>query len=238
MVITSLSPAEITRYAQQLRLPGWGPEAQEKLKLSRVLIAGVGGVGSAAAFYLLGGGVGALRLVDPARVRLSDLSYQVLYREQDLNKAKATVAEKRLKENNSFTLMESWVKTISAHNVFRLSSGCHLILDATNQAAASLILHQAAAKLRIPLVRAWIRDLTGGLTTFCPGPEPCPAAARPETSQGKPPAPPALLSPLPGILGALQALEAMRILGGQAPALSGRILCFDGNNLQFVDKFL
>jgi molybdopterin/thiamine biosynthesis adenylyltransferase len=161
----------------------------------------------------------------------------VLYREQDLNKAKATVAERRLKEGNSFALLESQVKVVSAHNVFRLASGCHLILDATNQAAASRILHQAAAQLRIPLVHARTRGWAGGLTTFFPGLEPCPVDALPETCPDEPPAPAALLSPLPGILGALQTLEAMRILGGQAPSLSGRVLYFDGNNLHFTDKF-
>ncbi len=89
-----------------MNLEGWGREAQERVKASRVLIAGAGGLGAATALHLLAAGVGTIRLVDNSRVSLTDLSHQVLYREQDLGKAKATVAERRLKELNSFTVVE------------------------------------------------------------------------------------------------------------------------------------
>ncbi len=235
MHFSNLSPAEITRYAQQMTLDGWGREAQERVKSSRVLIVGAGGLGSAAALYLLAAGVGAIRLVDSSRVNLADLSQQVLYREQDLSKAKATVAQRRLKDLNSFTLVEAAVKTLSPHNVSRLTSGCQVLLDDTNNLAAGLILNQAAAKLRLPLVHAWVWDMDGRLTTYWPGRGPCLTCSFQETSAS---CRPALLSPLPGILGTLQALEALRILGGLDAALRGRILCFNGTGFQFTEKFL
>jgi adenylyltransferase/sulfurtransferase len=98
-------------------------------------------------------GVGALRLVDNSRINLGDLSHQMLFREQDLGKAKAAAAEQRLKDLNSFTQVESMVKTLSPHNVSRLTSDCQVLLDATNNSPAGLILNQAAARLHLP--SAW-----------------------------------------------------------------------------------
>ncbi len=233
MLTSALSPAEITRYARHLTLDGWGREAQERVKSSRVLIVGAGGLGSTAALHLLAAGVGALRLVDHSRVNLGDLGHQVLFREQDLGRAKAAVAERRLQELNSFTLVESRVKVLSSHNVTRFTSGCQILLDATNHSAAGSILNQAAAKLQIPLVHAWVWDMDGRLTTYWPGHGPCLTCTFQETpSFGGP----ALLSPLPGILGALQALEALRILGGMGPALLGRLLYFHGATFHFTEK--
>ena len=165
-----------------MNLEGWGREAQERVKASRVLIAGAGGLGAATALYLLAAGVGTIRLVDNSRVSLTDLSHQVLYREQDLGKAKATVAERRLKELNSFTVVEALVKVVSPHNVSCLTSGCQVLIDATNNAAAGSLLHQAAAKLQIPLVHAAVWDLDGRVTTSWPGRGPCLACSCQGTS--------------------------------------------------------
>ena len=233
MLISTLSPAEITRYVRHLTLEGWGREAQELVKSSRVLIVGAGGLGSTAALHLLAAGVGGLRLVDNSRVNLADLGHQMLFREQDLGKAKAAAAERRLKDLNSFTLVESLVKVLSPHNVSRLTSGCQVLLDATNNSPAGLILNQAAAKLHIPLVSAWVWNMDGCITTYWPGHGPCLTCSYQETYNS---GPSALLSPLPGILGALQALEALRILGGLGAALLGRLLYFHGSSFQFTEK--
>ncbi len=228
-----LSPAEITRYARQMSLEGWGREAQERLKASQVLIAGAGGLASAAALYLLAGGIGGIRLVDEARIGLSDLNHQVLFREQDLGKAKATVAGLRLREINPFVVVETQVKVLSEHNVFRLAAGCTLLIDASNNATAGALLNLAAVRQQIPLVHAWVWGMTGRLTTLWPGHGPCLSCAfleSPSTIR------PALLSPLPGIMGSLQALEVLRILGGLKPALLGRLLTFKGDLFEFTEK--
>ena len=235
METSNLSPAEVTRYNRQITLKGWGREAQERLKSSRVLIAGAGGLGCAAALYLMAGGVGAIRLADQARVNLADLGHQVLYREQDLGKPKATAAGRWLKELNSFVLVESLVKALSPHNVMRLAYGCQTLIDATNDAAAGLVLNQAAVKLRLPLVHACLWDMEGQVTTFWPGHGPCLACSFPPATRA---GSLSLLSPLAGILGALQALEALRLLGGLGAALVGRILGVDGNSCRFTEGIL
>jgi molybdopterin/thiamine biosynthesis adenylyltransferase len=232
-VISYLSPAEVTRYARQITLEGWGREAQERLKSSQVLIAGAGGLASATAVYLMAGGLGAMRLVDDTRVSLTDLNHQVLFRERDLGKAKATMAERRLKEINPFVMVESHSKLLSENNVFRLAANCNVLIDASNNARAGSLLNLAAARQQIPLVHARVWEMTGLLTTCWPGRGPCLTCASldtPETS------PPALLGPLPGILGALQALEALRLLGGLGPALLGRVLIFNGDQFKFSEK--
>lgn len=223
----------MTRYAGQMALDGWGRDVQERLKSTQVLIAGAGGLASATALYLMAGGVGAIRLVDESRVSLADLNHQVLFRERDLGKAKATVAAHRLKEVNSFVMVESHVKELSEHNVFRLSAGCNVLIDASNNDGVGALLNLVAVREQIPLVHAWVGEVTGRLTTFWPGRGPCFACALMET--------PAtfhsgLLGPLPGIVGSLQALEVLRILGWMGPALLGRVLIFKGNQFKFTEK--
>jgi adenylyltransferase/sulfurtransferase len=231
--ISHLSPAEVSRYARQITLEGWGREAQERLKSSQALVAGAGGLASATALYLMAGGLGAIRLVDDSRVSLADLNHQVLFQECDLGKTKATMAQRRLKEINPFVMVESHIKALSEHNVFRLEAGCNVLINASNNAGAGALLNLVAARQQLPLMHAWVWEMTGLLTTFWPGRGPCLACAFLETPSIT--SRPALLSPLPGIMGALQALEVLRILGGLGPALLGRVLCFKGNQFKFTE---
>ena len=218
-----------------MALDGWGRDVQERLKSSQVLIAGAGGLASATALYLLAGGIGTIRLVDESRVSLTDLNHQVLFRERDLGKAKVTLAAHRLKENNSFVMVESHVKELSEHNVFRLAAGCDVLIDASNNPEAGSLLNLVAAREQIPLVHARVGGMTGLLTTFWPGRGSCLACALMETPTSLYPA---LLGPLPGIMGSLQALEVLRILGWMGPALLGRVLIFQGNQFKFTEKII
>jgi molybdopterin/thiamine biosynthesis adenylyltransferase len=216
-----------------MTLDGWGRQAQERLKSSQILIAGAGGLASATALYLLAAGLGTLRLVDDSRVSLDDLNHQILFRECDLGKVKATVAGHRLKEINPFVMVEGHAKKLSEFNVFRLTAGCHGLIDASNNASAGSLLNLVAARHKIPLVHAWVWGMNGRLSTFWPGHGPCLACNFHETPS---PIRPALLGPLPGIMGALQALEVLRILGGLGPALLGRVLIFKGDQFKFIEK--
>lgn len=238
MKSAELSPAEVTRYSRQMALEGWGRPTQERLKSARVLIAGGGGLASAVALNLLSTGVGALRLVEPSRVTLADLNYQTLYRERDLGKFKVAVAEGRLKELNPFVQVEGQPKAISGKNISRLVAGCQLLIDASNSPPAGYFLNQAALRFRLSLIHARVWEMDGHLTTFCPGQGPCLVCSFPEASHGGRPTgtTEALLGPLPNILGSLQALEALRILGGLGPALLGRLLLFNGKYFQFTEK--
>jgi adenylyltransferase/sulfurtransferase len=233
MKSNTLSPAEVTRYSLQIAMDGWGRESQERLKASRVLISGAGGVAAAVALHLLSTGVGALRVVDASRVALPDLNTTVLYRERDLGKTKATIAERRLKELNPFALVEGQGKTISEHNVYRLSAGCNLLIDAMNRPPGGHLLNLAAVRHRLPLIHVWVGEMDGVVTTCWPGQGPCLACVLPD---GAPERKSALMGPIPGVMGALVAFEALRILGAQGPGLVGRLLIFQGERFAFVDK--
>lgn len=235
MLTNNLSPAEMTRYSPQIAMEGWGREAQEKVKSSKVLIAGADGLSSAVALHLLTTGVGALRVVDPNRVSLADLNANPLFRERDLGKNKATITERRLKEINPFVTVEGQAKTISENNIFRVAAGCHLLIETRRNPNGGYLLNQAAIRYKVPLLYAWLNDVDGSLATFWPGRGPCLACAFPERL---PSGPSAFMGPLPGILGALQALEALRILGGFPPALLGRRLTFQGKVFTFKEESL
>jgi|UniRef100_A0A7V6DNP1 molybdopterin/thiamine biosynthesis adenylyltransferase len=235
MYSNNLSPAEMTRYSLQIAMEGWGREAQEKVKSSRVLIVGADGLASMVAQHLLATGVGALRLVDPSRITLADLNTTILYRERDLGKNKASVAERRLREVNPFVTVEGQGKHLTPNNVFRVASGCQLLIEASRDPNNSFLLNQAAVRYRLPLLYAWLGEMEGFMTTFWPGQGPCLACAYPDTL---PPCPSALMGPLPGIMGSLQALEALRILGGLPPALLGRRLVFQGKTFTFTEELL
>jgi molybdopterin/thiamine biosynthesis adenylyltransferase len=183
----------------------------------------------------MAGGLGAMRLVDDSRVSLADLNHQVLFRERDLGKPKAAIAERRLKEINPFVLVESFSKVLSQHNILRLAANCHVLIDASNNPGTGSLLNLAAARQHLPLVQARVWEMTGLLTTFWPGRGPCLECAGLETPANRHPG---LLSPLPGIMGALQALEVLRLLGGLGPALLGRVLIFKGDQFNFTEKII
>jgi molybdopterin/thiamine biosynthesis adenylyltransferase len=230
-----LNPAESARYAPQLEMLQWGHKAQEKLKLARIFIAGAGGLATALATYLVAAGVGRLRIVDSNKIALQNLHCQLFYREKDLGKAKAVIAEKRLREVNSFVDIEGMEKNITEQNVLKLTEGFDLLINGLNNPLAQRILNWAAVQYQLPLIHATIGGMSGSLTTFWPGRGPCLECV---LTNLPPTEAPGVLAPLTGIFGSLQAHEALMIAGGLGPALLGRLIEFDGRLFHFVEKRL
>lgn len=231
----NLSPAELARYEKQLAAPYWGLSAQEKIKNARIFIAGGSGPVIAAAGNLVAAGVGHLRIVEPDRVSLQDLSDQLMYRERDLKKPKVQVLQQRLQEANPFSDIEGLERNITKNNICKITQGSDLLLGDLNNLPFALALNWAALKSQTPLILVWIRENRGYLTTLLPGRGMCLECTRlsepPDVSRG-------YLAPLSGIVGGLLALEVLRLLGGLGPALFERVFGYDGESSRCLEESL
>ncbi len=229
----NLSPAELARYEKQLLLPEWGQAAQERVKQTRVFVAGGGNLVAAAAVNLVTAGVGHLRVVDLERVSLTDLGDQVLYRERDLSRPKALILQKRLQEVNPFVEVEGLERRLSEHNVLKLTQKYDLLLADLHEPHHALALNRAALKFKIPLLVGWTQEWQGFLATLRPGTGLCLACTflldRIRRANG-------LVAPVNAIIGGVMALEALRILSGGEPALLERLFSFHGDLCRCLDE--
>lgn len=234
--MATLTPSDIQRYSRQLILPQFGPSSQTTLKTSRVLIIGLGGLGSPAALYLSGAGIGTLGLSDNETdlVELSNLPRQPLHPESHLNLPKLTSALKTLHLHNPSTSLHTH-PAITSTNAVPIIRKYHLVLDCTDTVLTRYLISDACAVTNTPLVSGAALALCGQLAVLC-GPAPCyrclfPVAPPPEAvgscdANG-------VLAPVPGLIGTLQALEAIKVLTGVGDTLQGRLLLFDGGDAVF-----
>lgn len=214
---------ERERYSRQILL--FGEEGQERLKKAKVFIAGAGGLGCPIALYLAVAGVGEIRLVDRDTVDRTNLNRQVLHRESDLGELKARSAEAKLREANPDIRIEAFAATIDATNVRDLIAGADLIVDAMDNFPTRYLLNREALRSGVPLIHGAIRGFDGQATTIIPGRTACLECIFPE-------APPAEVFPVvgttPGIIGLIQANEAIKYLLGRGELLLNRLLIWDG----------
>lgn len=229
---TPLSPEEALRYHRQMMLPQIGEEGQMILKRSRVFLAGLGGLGSVSAYYLAAAGVGHLRVVDKDRVELGNLNRQLLHFTNDIGAPKADSAKKKLQSLNPHCRVEALHDEFSEDNGDVLVGDAHLIVDGTDNLKTRKILNRLSLKKRIPFFFGGVDGLTGMATTFIPGKTPCFECLFPGGTPDK--GPPGVLGPLPGIIGALQALAVINFLvGSKHGLLAGRMLYVDGATMNF-----
>ena len=224
-----LTPAQQERYARHLRLRGVGPEGQKRLLQSRVLVVGVGGLGSPAALYLAAAGVGTLGLLDDDRVSLSNLQRQVLYTTQDVGQPKVDAARRRLLALNPDANVVIHPLRLRPENALNLVAGYDLVVNASDNFPTRYLLSDACVLLRKPLVDASVVGFSGQVTAFLPGqgcyrclfPAPPPPEAAPTCTEA------GVLGALVGQLGAMEAMEAVKILLGIGDTLAGRLLLVD-----------
>ncbi len=233
-----LSAPSRARYARQLVLPELGAAGQAKLAAARVLIVGLGGLGTPAARYLAGAGVGTLRLVDPDSVALDNLHRQILYGEDEVGKPKSKAAAAHLARVNPLIAIEATVAAFTPDNAADLFAGCTLAIDATDTFAARIALNRAAVAAGVPLIHGAAEGLEGQVTVFWPAAKPaaapcyeCLYPASGAVNGGC--ATRGVLGPVPGVIGTLQALEAIKLLAGIGDGLLGRLLRFDARTTEF-----
>lgn len=222
------------RYARQLVLRGFGPAAQTSLHDARVLVIGVGGLGSPAASYLAAAGVGTITLVDTDVVDLTNLHRQLLYTTPDVGRPKLTVARERLQAINPHVVVQTHDTRLTAANARALVDGHDVVIDATDNFPARYALNEACLALRVPFVYGSVARFDGQVSVFAgangstPGPcYRCLFPVMPEPGTVPTCAEEGVLGVVPGIIGLLQATEAIKLIAGIGTPLIGQLLLVD-----------
>jgi molybdopterin/thiamine biosynthesis adenylyltransferase len=225
-----LSGRERSRYTRQLMIHGWGEEGQERVKKSTVFIAGAGGLGSPVSMYLAAAGVGHILLCDCDSLELSNLNRQILHSDQRIGLNKALSGKMTLNQLNPEIEVTAISDRIDADNVARLTEGAQVILDCVDSFPTRFVLNEHAARVGIPMVHGSIYGLEGRVTFIHSPDTPCLACLYGDS-------PPQevcpVVGPIPGIVGTIQAMEALKYLTGLGSNLAGRLLTFDGDEMGF-----
>lgn len=232
-----LSNEERQRYARHLSIPGVGEEGQRKLKNASVLMIGCGGLGSPAALYLAAAGVGRIGLVDPDRVDRSNLQRQILHGESWVGQSKLESAAARLREINPHIELDLHPTRFSPDNALDLVSRYDLVLDGCDNFPTRFLSNDACFFLRKPCVYGSIFRFEGQLSVFAPHlGGPCyrcmlptlpPPGAAPSCAEA------GVLGVLPGVIGSLQAMEAIKLLLGLGQPPTGTLICYDALRTSF-----
>lgn len=231
------SGEETQRYARQMALPELGPEGQESLRLARVLLVGAGGLGSPAALYLAAAGVGTLGIVDADEVELSNLHRQILHGTSDVGRPKVESAELRLRQMNPHVLVETICGRFTAATALELARGWDVVIDGSDNFPTRYASNDACVALGIPNVYGSVWRFEGQVSVFAPHlGGPCyrcinPRAPAPGTVPSCAEA--GVLGVVPGLIGTLQALEAIKLITGIGEPLVGRLLHVDGAAMKF-----
>jgi adenylyltransferase/sulfurtransferase len=231
-----LSTGEMMRYVRQVLLPGVGVDGQRRLRDARVLMVGAGGLGAPAAIYLAAAGVGHITLADFDRVELSNLHRQPLYADADIGRPKVEAAEETLRRVNPHVHVEPLAMRLDAENARERVAACDVVLDGCDNLATRHIINRACVTENKPFVYGGIHQFEGQLGVFALNNTACYACLFPEMTEVEPPctcAEAGVLGVLPGIVGSLQAAEAIKLILGIGEPLAGRLLTCDVLGMRF-----
>ncbi|MBT8235826.1 MAG: HesA/MoeB/ThiF family protein [Bacteroidia bacterium] len=221
------------RYTKQVKLKGFGEEGQRKLNESRILIVGLGGLGIPAATYLNSMGVGTLGLVDGDLVEASNLHRQVLFDPGDVDTSKVACVAKKLRLQNPNTRIIEYPEHLTVRNGLKIAANYDLILDATDTFGSRYLINDISVILGIPFIYGALHGFEGQLSVFnyqngptyrCLFPEPPHPGSIPSCDEF------GILGVLPGIIGTMQALEAVKIASSLGEVTSGNLLLYNGLN--------
>lgn len=225
----------LLRYSRQILLPGIGAEGQERLAAAHVVVMGLGGLGSPIATYLAAGGVGHLTLVDFDHVDLSNLQRQILHGQADIGRAKVASAAESLTRLNPHCRIDRIASRLEQGELEALLRQADLVLDGTDNFSSRALINRAAVATRTPLVSGAVIRFEGQVTTFdFRDPDAaCYHCLYGEGDElGETCSESGVLASLPGVIGSLQATEAMKLLIG-LPTLAGRLLLVDALTMSF-----
>ena len=225
------STAELERNARHIILREIGGPGQKRLKDARVLVIGAGGLGAPALQYLAAAGIGTIGVIDHDEVENSNLQRQVIHTDDRIGMPKVFSAEKAMQAQNPFVVVRPYHRRLTREIAVDLFEEYDLILDGTDDAETRYLVNETAVKLKLPLISAAISQWEGQISLFDPSrggpcyrcvfPEPAAAGLAPTCAEG------GVLGPLPGVLGAMMAVEAVKFLAGTGEPLIGRMMLYD-----------
>ena len=234
--LLDLTHDELIRYSRQLALPEVGLAGQQRIKAARVLLVGAGGLGSPAAMYLAAAGVGTLGLVDFDVVDVSNLQRQIIHRTGDVGRPKLESAAARLRDVNPFVAIEQFATRLDSANAMEIIRGFDVVVDGSDNFPTRYLVNDACVLAGKPYVYGSVYRFEGQASIFgapngpcyrCLFREPPPAHLVPSCSEG------GVVGVLPGIIGSIQALEAIKLILGKGETLIGRLALFDALRLGF-----
>ena len=232
----ALSKEEITRYSRHLIMPEVGMDGQLKLKQAKVLCIGTGGLGAPLGLYLAAAGVGRIGLVDFDKVDLSNLQRQILFDTNDIGRPKIEAATNRLRNLNPDIQIDNFETRLTSENALDILKDYDIVVDGTDNFPTRYLVNDACVILGKPNVYGSIFRFEGQITIFgypggpcyrCLYPEPPPPGLVPSCAEG------GVLGVLPGIVGAIQAAETLKLIIGKGESLVGRLLLFDALAMRF-----
>jgi molybdopterin/thiamine biosynthesis adenylyltransferase len=233
-----LTDSQIERYSRHIILKEVGGKGQQKLLNSRVLIIGAGGLGAPVALYLAAAGIGTIGIADADDVDLSNLQRQVIHFTADVGKPKVESAREKMEAINPDVRVITYKEWISAANIAGIIADYDFVIDGTDNFAAKFLINDACVLAGKPYSHGGILQFVGQTITVLPGqstcyrcifPEPPPKDAIPTCSQA------GVIGVLPGVIGSIQATEAIKFLLGAGQLLTGRILMYDALGMKFRD---
>lgn len=235
------SDEQIERYSRHIILKEVGGKGQKKLLDGRVLIIGAGGLGSPIALYLAAAGVGTIGIADADCVDLSNLQRQVIHQTPDIGKPKVLSAREKMEAINPDVRVVTYQSWVSADNILEMIGDYDFVIDGTDNFAAKFLINDACVMAGKPYSHGGILSFFGQTITVLPGesscyrcvfPKPPPRDAIPTCSQA------GVIGVLPGVLGTIQATEAIKFLLGKGELLAGRLLTYDALEMRFREVSL
>lgn len=234
--IDSLTNEQLERYSRHIVLKEVGIEGQKKLLNSKVLIIGAGGLGSSAAMYLTAAGVGTIGIADADKVDLSNLQRQIIHSNKDIEKYKVQSARETMEAMNPDVKINTYNKFVTSENIMDLISDYDFIIDATDNFATKFLINDFCVMAKKPFSHGGIMRFQGQLMTYVPGKGPCyrcifrnppPENSVPTGKQA------GIIGAVSGIIGSLQAMEAIKYIIGIGELLTGYLLIYDALKMDF-----
>lgn len=233
---TDFTDEQLLRYSRQIMLPQFGVEAQQKLSRSHAVIIGIGGLGSPAALYLAAAGIGTLTLVDDDRVEISNLQRQIIHTTRSIGETKVASASSRLIDINPDITIHPIDKKLTPAQMEELFQQADCVLDATDNFDSRFLINKICVAQKTPLISAAAIRFEGQISVFDPrdASSPCYACLYPDIGEETTTCSEnGILAPVVGILGCMQALEAIKLLCNIGTALCGQLLLFDALTMQW-----